>query len=76
MNVHLTAAQEQRIGQLAADTHRSAEEIAQEALTSYLRHVDTLATAVREGEASAERKGWLTHDEVFERLNQRLLKTT
>jgi predicted transcriptional regulator len=75
MNVHLTAAQEQRIGQLAADTHRSAEEIAQEALTCYLRHVDTLATAVREGEESAERKGWLTHDEVFERLNQRLLKT-
>jgi predicted transcriptional regulator len=75
MNVHLTAAQEQRIGQLAADTHRSAEEIAQEALESYLRHVDALSAAVREGEESAERKGWLTHDEVFERLNQRLLKT-
>jgi predicted transcriptional regulator len=75
MNVHLTAAQEQRLGQLAADTHRNAEEIAQEALASYLRHVDALATAVREGEESAECKGWLTHDEVFERLNQRLLKT-
>lgn len=75
MNVRLTTAQEQRLEQLAAEAHRSAEEIAQGALESYLRHVEALSAAVREGEESAEREGWLTHDEVFERLNQRLLKT-
>jgi predicted transcriptional regulator len=75
MNIHLTTAQELRLGKLAAQTHRSAEEIAQDALESYLRHVDALSAAVLEGEESAERAGWLTHDEVFERLNQRLLKS-
>jgi predicted transcriptional regulator len=75
MNIPLTSAQELRLGRLAAETDRSAEEIAREVLESYLRHVDALAAAVREGEESAERAGWLTHDEVFERLNQRLLKT-
>ncbi len=75
MTVHLTDAQEHQLDNLAALTQRSKDEIAQEALDNYLKHVEALTVAVREGEESAERDGWLTHDEVFERLNKRLRKT-
>jgi len=33
------------------------------------------AADLREGEESAEREGWLTNEEVFERLSRRLRKT-
>ena len=75
MPLHLTPEIEQRFAQLAAQTGRSPEELANEALDSYLSHVERLIADVREGEESAEREGWLTHEEVFERLNKRLLKT-
>jgi hypothetical protein len=64
MMIDLTPEEEQRLGQLAA----------QDFFKGYLRHLDELAEAVREGEESAERDGWLTHDEVFERLHRRLTK--
>ena len=75
MTVHLTPELEQLFQQRAAATQQSAEDVAQEAVHSYLNHVEELAAAVRKGEESAEREGWLTHEEVFERLNERLLKT-
>jgi predicted transcriptional regulator len=74
MTIDLTPEQEQRLGELAAASDRTPEAVAQEFLQGYLRHVNELADAVREGEESAEREGWLTHDEVFERLHQRLSK--
>ena len=75
MDVHLTPAQEQRLEQLAVQSNRTPDELAREALDGYLTHIESLAAAVREGEESAERDGWLTHEEVFERLNKRLQKT-
>jgi predicted transcriptional regulator len=75
MTIDLTPAQEQRLGQIAADANRTPEELAAEALSRFLRYTEALAADVREGEESAEREGWLSNDEVFERLNRRLLKT-
>ena len=75
MTIDLTPAQEQRLGQMAADANRTPEELAAEALSRFLRYREDLAADVREGEESAEREGWLSNDEVFERLNRRLLKT-
>jgi predicted transcriptional regulator len=75
MDVHLTPAQEQKLQHLAAEMHRTPDELAQEALDGYLKHVEALTADVRVGEESAERDGWLTHEEVFARLNKRLLKT-
>ena len=75
MTLHLTPALEQRLNQLALRANRTPDDLAQEALDGYLNHLQGLTDAVREGEESAERDGWLTHEEVFERLNKRLLKT-
>ena len=75
MTIDLTPAQEQRLGQIAADTNQTPEKLAAEALSRFLRYIEDLAADVREGEESAEREGWLSNDEVFERLNRRLLKT-
>ena len=75
MAIQFTPDQEQRLNQLAATSNRTADELAQEAISGYLNHVESLITAVREGEESAERDGWIPHEEVFERLNKRLLKS-
>jgi predicted transcriptional regulator len=73
MPLHLTPELEQRLAQLAARSGRSPDAIAQEALEEYATHIETLIADVREGEESAEREGWLTHEEVFERLQKRQL---
>jgi len=75
MPLHLPPALEHRLAQLAAQTGRSPDEIAQEALEGYATHLESLIADIREGEESAEREGWLTTEEVFEALNKRLLKT-
>jgi len=75
MSIHLTPALEQQLDQIAAETNRTTSDLVQEALDDYVKHVACLTAEVREGEESAERDGWLTHDEVFERLNRRVLKS-
>jgi predicted transcriptional regulator len=75
MAVHLTTEQEERLTKLAAETGMTGEELGQQVVERYIRHIDTLIADVREGEESAEHEGWLTHDEVFENLHKRLLKT-
>ena len=75
MPVHFTPEQELRLQQLASASNRTADQLVHEAIDSYLNHVESLMAAVRVGEESAERDGWIPHEEVFERLNQRLLKT-
>ena len=42
MAVHLTPALEQRLEHLANESHRSSDELAQEALESYLAHIEAL----------------------------------
>jgi predicted transcriptional regulator len=75
MTVHLTPAQEQRLEYLAAQTARSADELAQEAIDKFLNYREALIAAVREGEESAQQDGWLNHEEVIDRINKRLPKT-
>lgn len=75
MAVHLTPAQEQRLEHLAAQTARSSDELAQEAIDKFLNYREALITAVREGEQSAEQDGWLSHEEVVDRISKRLSKT-
>ena len=47
----------------------------EEMMDRFFDRLDGLAAELREGEESAEREGWLTDEEVFERLNRRLVKT-
>lgn len=75
MIVQLTAVLELKLVQLAAEADRTPDQVAHDALDQYLSHVEALTAAAREGEESAEREGWLTTDEVFESLNNRLMKT-
>jgi hypothetical protein len=49
------------------------DDLAQEAFDSSLKQIESLTAAVREGEASAERDGWRTYEEIFKRLRERHL---
>jgi predicted transcriptional regulator len=75
MAVQLKPEQEQRLQQLASQSGMTADELLQREVDSFLDYQDDLAMAVREGEESAARDGWLTHEEVFEHLNSLLLKS-
>ena len=75
MTIVLDPVAEQRLQELAAEAGCEPSELAQEALSAYIAHMKSLAAELRDGEESTEREGWLTHDEVFERLNHRLQKT-
>jgi len=75
MIVHLSPDLEKRLAQLASDAGVTSDELGQQVMDRYLDHIEALTADIREGEESAEREGWLTHDEVFESLHKRLLKT-
>ncbi len=75
MSIQLTSGLEHQLEQIAAETNRTTSDLVQEAMDGYVKHIASLTATIREGEESAERDGWLTHEEVFERLNKRLLKT-
>lgn len=75
MIVHLSPDLETRLAQLASDAGVTSDELGQQVIDRYLDHIETLTANIREGEESAEREGWLTHDEVFKNLHKRLLKT-
>jgi predicted transcriptional regulator len=72
MAIQLTSDLEHRLEHLAAESQRPVDELAQEILEDYLTYVEVLTEEVREGDESAEREGWLTTEEVFERINKRL----
>jgi predicted transcriptional regulator len=71
MAVQLKPEQEQRLREAALRLGVTPEEM----MDRFFDHLDGLAAELREGEESAEREGWLTNEEVFERLNRRLVKT-
>jgi len=75
MTLELTPALEQRLHQLATQVERTPAEIAQEAIDLYLQHVELLTTEVREAEEEADREGWLTSEEVLQRIQARFQKT-
>ncbi len=72
MTLHLDHNLEQRLEHLAESVHRTPDELAQKALSSYLDHIEALTADLREAEESAEREGWLTTEEVFARLEKQL----
>ena len=74
MAIEITPALTARLESLASELHRPVEEIAVEAIDGYLRRIEVLTAEVREGEQSAATHGWLTTDEVFDRLHSRLRK--
>jgi predicted transcriptional regulator len=74
MAVQLKPGQEERLQHLASQSGLTPDELAVKVLDGYLKYIENLAAQVREGEDSAEHDGWLIHEEVFERLNKRLLK--
>lgn len=71
MAVQLKPEQEQRLREAALRLDVTPEEM----MDRFFDRLDGLAAELREGEESAEREGWLTNEEVFERLNRRLVKT-
>jgi predicted transcriptional regulator len=71
MAVQLKPEQEQRLREAALRLDVTPEEM----MDRFFDRLDGLAAELREGEESAEREGWLTDEEVFERLNRRLVKT-
>ncbi len=75
MTVNLTPAQEERLLRLAASFQRTPDELAQEAVDGYLEHIEDLTVAIREGEESAERDGWIPHEEVVARVDKRFPKS-
>jgi predicted transcriptional regulator len=75
MAMQLKPGQEEQLQRIAAERGVTAEQVLAEVLDGYLRYVEGLMADLREGEESAERDGWLTHEEVFERLNHRLAKS-
>jgi len=75
MTLQLTPGLEQRLEHLAAQTHRSPDELAQEAIDLYLQRVELLTTEVREAEEEADREGWLTSEEVLQRIQTRFQKS-
>ena len=75
MAIQLTPVLEQSLQRLAAMTNQTVDEVAQEAVEAYLKKIEILTAAVNEAEATADRDGWLTHEEVFERLDKRLMKS-
>ena len=75
MSLQLTPALEQRLGHLAEQTHRSLDELAHEAIDLYLQHIELLTVEVREAEEEADREGWLTSEEVLQRIQTRFQKS-
>ena len=75
MTLELPPALEQRLEHLATQGGRTPAELAQEAIDLYLQHVELLTTEVREAEEKADREGWLTSEEVLQRIQTRFQKT-
>lgn len=75
MAVNLKPGQEEQLRQIAAERGITVEQVLEEVLDRYINHFQGLMADLREGEESAEREGWLTNEEVFERLQHRLAKT-
>jgi predicted transcriptional regulator len=75
MTLHLTPALEQRLAHLAESGGRTPDELAQEAIDQYLLNIDRLTADVEEAEDQADHQGWLTSEEVLQRIEQRFRKS-
>jgi predicted transcriptional regulator len=62
----------ERLDRVAATSGRRAEIIVREALEKQLDYEEWFAKAVQEGFESADREGWLSHEESKNRLKARI----
>jgi len=72
MAVHLTPEQEQRLQHLAAETHRTADELAQEGVDRFLAYEEDLHATVKRGREDIAAGRLVEHEEVFARVEQLL----
>lgn len=75
MPIQISSDIEERLGQIAAARQCSPEALANEILDEYSNHIEQLTADVLEAEESAERDGWVPHEEVVARLQQRFKKS-
>ena len=68
MALHLTPALEQRLDQLAAHTHRSANELAQEGLETFLDYEERSMAIGERGRADVAAGRVMNHDAVADRF--------
>jgi len=73
MEVNFGHELEAKIAHSAAKRGRNPEELVQDVLTRYFEEEARFVEAVRRGEESFERGGYLTHEQAGERL-QRFLR--
>ena len=72
MALHLTPALQERLEHLASEAHRSPDDLAQEVMENYLTEQEDLRAALHEAEDQIDRGEFLTHEEVFARINKLL----
>ena len=70
MALHLTPALEQRLEHLAAHTHRSPDELAQEGVEALLDHEERSATLIARGQADIAAGRVVSHEEVVARFTR------
>lgn len=70
--VKISKRQADRLSRLAMATGRSAESLVDEALEKQLNYEEWFAQSVREGFASGDREGWLSHEESKSRVKARI----
>jgi len=75
MTLQLTTSQEKRLEHLAAQSHRTRDELALEAIDLYLQHVESLTAEVRAAEEEADRQGWQSSRSVLERIQTRFSRS-
>ncbi len=70
MTVHLAPEIEQKLQHLAAQSERTPDELAQEAVQNYIQYREHFVTAVREGLAAADRGELHDHDDVMSMMDE------
>ena len=74
MEVHLTADQEFRLGELASRTGRASEQLVSEAIERMLDYEAWFVREVEAGLAQLDRGEFVEHGEVLARFQQRFAK--
>ena len=74
MPLHLTPELEQRLAQLAAQTDRTPEEFALEAVDLFVTEQEEILAAIREGDDDIAQGNVLSHEEVVARFERRFSK--
>jgi predicted transcriptional regulator len=70
MEVQLTPEEQAQLAQVARRTGRNAEEVAREAIHSFLQYEKTFIEAVEKGLASLDRGEHVSHEEVGKRIEK------